>query len=63
MLQEQIIRHSYQFPNVPYLVWLSWKIYDDGSSILSGLMVKLIYILRDDSTGCKKAGDNDFHQK
>ena len=41
MLKEPIIRRSYQFPNVPGPVWLSWKVDDDGSSILSGPVVQL----------------------
>ena len=40
-LKEPIIRHLYQFPNVPGTVWLSWTVDDDGSSNLSGLVVKL----------------------
>ena len=34
------IRNSYQFPNVPSHEWQIWKV-DNGSSILSGLVVKL----------------------
>ena len=37
MLKELFIRHS--FPNVPSAVWLSWKVDDDVSSILSGMVV------------------------
>ena len=38
--------------------WHNWKV-DDGSSILSGLVVKLCDVF----TGCKKAGYNDdFHR-
>ena len=33
-------RNSYQFPNVPSHKWQNWKV-DNGSSILSGLVVKL----------------------
>ena len=41
MSNEPIIRHSYQFPNVHSPVWLiSWNLDDDGSSTLSGLVVK-----------------------
>ena len=43
MFEEPIIRHSYQFPNVPSHKWHSWKVDDDGSSILSGLVVKLYH--------------------
>ena len=43
MLKEPIIRHLYQFPNVPGTVWLSWTVDDDGSSNLSGLEVKLYH--------------------
>ena len=58
MSKEPIIRHLYQFPYVPSHNWHSWKV-DDGSSILSGLVVKLC----DDLTGFKKAGYNDdFHR-
>ena len=35
------MRHSYQFPKVPSHKLHSWKVDDDGSSILSGLVVKL----------------------
>ena len=61
MLKEPIIRHSYQFRNV----LSSWKVDDDGLSILSGLVVNLYHrILCYDSTGCKKADHNDdFPQK
>ena len=42
MSKEPILRHSYQFPNVPSPVWLiSWNLDDDYSSILSGLVVKM----------------------
>ena len=34
------IRNSYQFPNVPSHEWKHWKV-ENGSSILSGLVVKL----------------------
>ena len=40
ILKEPTIRNSYQFLNVPSHEWLNWKD-DNGSSILSGLMVKL----------------------
>ena len=32
--------NSYQFPNVPSHKWQNWKV-DNGSSILSGLVVKM----------------------
>ena len=58
------------FISVSKCAKLSWKVDDDGSSIWSGPVVTLylvkglIYILCDDSTGCKKAGDiDDFPQK
>ena len=38
--KEPTIRNSYQFPNVPSHKWQNWKV-DNGSSILSGLVVKL----------------------
>ena len=41
MFKEPVTRHSYQFPNVLSHEWHSWKIDYDGSSILSGLVVKL----------------------
>ena len=68
MFKEPITRHSYQFPNLSSHEWLSWKVDDDGSSILSGLVVKtqleLIEILCDDSTSCKEADDNnDFNRR
>ena len=40
ILKEPTIRNSYQFLNVPSHKWQNWKV-DDGSSILSGLVVKL----------------------
>ena len=40
ILKEPTIRNSYQFPNVPSHKWQNWKS-DNGSSILSGLVVKL----------------------
>ena len=40
ILKEPTIRNSYQFPNVPSHTWQNWKV-DNGSSILSGLVVKL----------------------
>ena len=39
-IQKATIRNSYQFLNVPSQEWHNWKVYD-GSSILSGLVVKL----------------------
>ena len=41
--KEPTIRNSYQFPNVPSHEWQHWKV-DNGSSILSGLVVKLYNI-------------------
>ena len=41
MLKQPIIRHLYQFPNVPGHAWHSWNVDDDGSLILSELVVKL----------------------
>ena len=40
ILKEPTIRNSYQFLNVPSHKWPNWKV-DNGSSILSGLVVKL----------------------
>ena len=40
ILKELTIRNSYQFLNVPNHEWQNWKV-DNGSSILSGLVVKL----------------------
>ena len=40
MFKEPTIRNSYQFQNVPSHEWHNWKV-DDGTSILSGLVVKL----------------------
>ena len=40
ILKEPTIRNSYQLPNVPSHKWQNWKV-DNGSSILSGLVVKL----------------------
>ena len=40
ILKDLTIRNSYQFPNVPSHKWQNWKV-DNGSSILSGLVVKL----------------------
>ena len=40
MLKEPTIRNSYHFSNVPSRKWQNWKV-DNGSSILSGLVVKL----------------------
>ena len=40
ILKEPTIRNSYQFPNIPSHEWQNWKV-DNGSSILSGLVVKL----------------------
>ena len=39
ILKEPTIRNSYQFQNVPSREWQNWKI-NNGSSILSGLVVK-----------------------
>ena len=39
ILKEPTIRNSYQFQNVPSREWQNWKV-DNGSSILSGLVVK-----------------------
>ena len=39
IIESAIIRHSYQFANLPIHEWHSWKVDDDGSSILSGLVV------------------------
>ena len=41
ILKEPTIRNSYQFPNVPSHEWQNWKV-DNGSSILSGLVVKIV---------------------
>ena len=40
ILKEPTIRNSYQFLNVPSHKWQNWKV-DNGSSTLSGLVVKL----------------------
>ena len=40
LLKEPTIRNSYQFQNVPSHKWQNWNV-DNGSSILSGLVVKL----------------------
>ena len=40
ILKEPTIRNSYKFLNVPSHKWQNWKV-DNGSSILSGLVVKL----------------------
>ena len=40
ILKELTIRNSYQFPNVPSHKWQNLKV-DNGSSILSELVVKL----------------------
>ena len=40
ILKEPTVRNSYQFPIVPSHKWQNWKV-DNGSSILSGLVVKL----------------------
>ena len=40
ILKEPTIMNSYQFPNVPSHKWQNWKVVN-GSSILSGLVVKL----------------------
>ena len=41
MFKEPVIRHSYQFPNALSHEWHDWKVDYDGSSILSGRVVKL----------------------
>ena len=41
MFKGQVIRHSYQFLNKPSIEWHSWKVDDDGPSILSELVVKM----------------------
>ena len=41
ILKEPTIRSSYQFSNVPSYGWQNWKV-DNGSSILSGLVVKIV---------------------
>ena len=43
MLKEPIIRHLYQFPNVPSHKWHSWKVDNEGSLILIGLVVRLYH--------------------
>ena len=40
ILKEPTIRNSYQFPNISSYKWQNWKV-DNGSSILSGMVVKL----------------------
>ena len=40
ILKEPTNRNSYQFPNIPSHEWQNWKL-DNGSSILSELVVKL----------------------
>ena len=40
ILKEPTIRNSIQCPNVPSHEWQNWKV-DNGSSLLSGLVVKL----------------------
>ena len=40
ILKEPLIWNSYQFPNAPSHEWQNWKV-DIGSSIFSGLVVKL----------------------
>ena len=40
IFKEPTIRNSYQFPNVPSHKCKNWKV-DNGSSFLSGLVVKL----------------------
>ena len=42
ILKEPTFRNSYQFSNVPSHEWQNWKA-DNGSSILSELVVKLFY--------------------
>ena len=41
ILKEPTIMNSYQFPKVPSHEWQNWKV-DNGSSILSGLVVKIV---------------------
>ena len=41
ILKEPTIRNSYQFPNVPSHGWQNRKV-DNGSSVLSGLVVKIV---------------------
>ena len=41
ILNEPTIMNSYQFPNVPSHEWQNWKV-DNGSSILSALVVKIV---------------------
>ena len=41
MFKEPVIRHSYQFPTVLSHEGHGWIVDYDGSSILSGLVVKL----------------------
>ena len=69
MFNEQTIRNSYQFPNVPSHEWHNWKV-GDGSLILIGLVVKLysggiieIHVLCNDSTSCKEVGNNDDYHR
>ena len=45
ILKEPTIRISYQYPNVTSHEWQNWKV-DNGSSILSGLVVKLYNNIR-----------------
>ena len=40
ILKEPTIRNSYQFPNVPSHEWQNWEV-DNGSSMLSGVVLKL----------------------
>ena len=40
ILKEPTNRNSYQFPNVPSHKWQNWNV-DNGSSILSGQVVKM----------------------
>ena len=40
VFKDPTIMNSYQFLNVPSHEWHNWKVYD-GSSILSGLVVKV----------------------
>ena len=41
MFKEPVIRHTYLFLTMQNHEWHSWKVDDDGLSILNGLMLKL----------------------
>ena len=66
--KEPTIRNSYQFPNVPSHEWQHWKV-DNGSSILSGLVVKLYnskwlkYCVMILLVARREAGDNNDHHR